>query len=95
MPQGVKFFHAILNKWTYDQDPKLALLYPKAFDELRDEIQQDGQKVLLDLIQKFLIDNTHKATVQLFPSTSMADVYAQVRSLCRLCVVVQLWTTNL
>mmetsp|Transcript_84075 Transcript_84075/g.126032 ORF Transcript_84075/g.126032 Transcript_84075/m.126032 type:complete len:1105 (+) Transcript_84075:100-3414(+) len=76
VPQGVKAFRSVLKKWNYDQDPKLALLYAKELDRLRDDIESNGQSVLLDLIQRHLIDNTHKTTVQLFPSTNLAMVYA-------------------
>ena len=78
-PRGIKYFNMVLNKWTYDQDPKLPLLYSKAFDDVRKDLEENGQSILLDLIQRYMMDNGHKVTVQMFPSTTVASVYENVR----------------
>jgi len=72
MPRGVATFQSILGKWNYDQDPKLPLLYSKAFAALKEEIETDGQDFLLELITKRLLDNRHNVVVELYPSTQVA-----------------------
>lgn len=79
MPLGVSTFHQVLTKWNYDLDPKLALFYPQAFAELKEEINTKGQEFILELITKKLLDNNHKITVELFPSTKVAENHAAVR----------------
>jgi Zn-dependent M16 (insulinase) family peptidase len=78
MPLGVATFHAVLSKWNYDADPKTPLYYPKAFADLKEEINKDGQDFILLLITKRLLENNHKITVELFPSTTVAQNHVNV-----------------
>jgi len=87
VPRGVKYYQMILNKWNYDLDPKQPLLYVKAFEDLRTEIEEDGgtfnQARLLDVIKRYMIDNSHKTTVRMVPSPTLAIQYSNVSNAAR------------
>jgi Zn-dependent M16 (insulinase) family peptidase len=84
-PLGVKHFKAILNKWTYDFDAKLPLLYSKVFAQLKEEIEKDGQGFILQLITKSLVDNNHQTQVEMFPSVKLAKSWEKVSLTNGLC----------
>jgi hypothetical protein len=75
-------FQKVLAHWTYDRDPKQALFYSRAFADLKKEIENDGQEFILELLTKRVVDNQHKLTVELFPSTDEANTFARVRKMC-------------
>lgn len=74
-PQGVHMFQKVLSKWTYDQDPRLALSYNDEFYKLREELEDpaiiEGKEFILELITKGLIDNTARSVATLYPSENM------------------------
>jgi Zn-dependent M16 (insulinase) family peptidase len=84
-PLGVKHFRAIINKWTYDFDAKLPLLYSKVFSQLKEGIEKDGQGFILELMTKFLVDNNHKTEVEMFPSVNLAIEWENVSLTNGLC----------
>jgi len=67
-PRGLSLFFRTLSTWLYDHDPLLFLAYTAPLAALKTRIQQDDaywQK----LIQRYLLDNTHRTTVTLEPDT--------------------------
>ena len=47
MPQGAKLFHDVLPYWNYDRDPKFPFRYPKALQELKEELLSDDEDLSL------------------------------------------------
>ena len=81
MPQGVVAFNKAIKKWNYDVNPNRAFMYGDAVQKLREEIDLHGEKFLLEVMTKMLIDNQHSTSVELYPSTNIAKVYVQVSNI--------------
>lgn len=69
-PRGVLLFRQALTHWNYNKEPKDTLAWSAGWKELQDDISKNGDKFLIALIQKQLVQNTHKVHVQLSPSTT-------------------------
>lgn len=74
-PLGVKMFKDVLTTWTYDEDPRKPLSYSKVFADLKKEIEENGQGVLLQLITKHMVDSQYELATELIPSTNLLSVY--------------------
>ena len=84
MPQGANMFKKVLSKWNYDLDPRLALSWYTDFVQLKADLEDpdntESNEFLLELVTKYLLDNTAKSSVVLYPSTSMQTDARNVRS---------------
>ncbi len=68
-PRGIAFGLDILDDWLYDDDHAfLALDEGKYFDALKEKV---GTEYFTSLIQRFLLDNCHKAVVTLTPEPGL------------------------
>jgi hypothetical protein len=79
MPTGPAIWKKVVNKYTYDQDPRLALNNAVHFTQLKEELANKGAGILYDLISKRLINSHDKLSLEMSPSTEMGDLYAKVR----------------
>lgn len=79
-PRGVHMFKSVLPVWNYGLDPKRALTLAKSFDELKLELEEDGQGLLIQLLTAHIIDNPHRLVTEMYPSTALASTFAEVRN---------------
>merc|ERR1712038_281967 len=70
-PKGLSFMLGAMSKWIYDGSPTDALRFEAPLAELKAMIAQDGSKVFTDFIQEYLLDNTHRVTVEMVPSSTL------------------------
>ena len=71
-------WHKIVDKWTYDRDPRLALNDMGHFNQLKEELTK-GTKFIKDLITKHLVNNHQTVVINMIPSTTISADQAQVR----------------
>jgi len=70
-PKGLSFMLGAMSKWLYDESPTEALKFEKPLAELKAKIAESGSQVFQDLIKDFIINNTHRTTVELVPSKTL------------------------
>ncbi|WVZ09712.1 hypothetical protein V8G54_014242 [Vigna mungo] len=62
-----------LGKWIYDMNPFEPLKYEKPLEDLKSRISKEGSKsVFSPLIEKFILNNPHKVTVEMQPDPEKA-----------------------
>lgn len=66
VPRGVALFHKILSHWSYMREPQVSLEFGAGLDALRQELDKNGDKMLVDMIQTMLVKNMHRVDVSLF-----------------------------
>lgn len=72
-PLGISVFLEILTKWNYDQNPFLALEYEAALNDLKREIERNGSKYFLNMVEKFFLTNNHRVHMELRPSATLQE----------------------
>ncbi|KAL3782823.1 hypothetical protein ACHAW5_000095 [Stephanodiscus triporus] len=72
-PKGLSLMLGSMSKWVYDRDPTEALKFEEPLAELKASIAGDGSKVFQDMIREFLLENTHRTTVEMYPSKSLEE----------------------
>merc|ERR1740139_1314637 len=72
-PKGLSFMLGAMSKWIYGGDPTEALKFEQPLAELKASIAASGSKVFQELIQKLLIENNHRVTIEMVPSKTMED----------------------
>lgn len=70
-PRGLVMMLKMLTDWLYDRDPFVPLRFEDSFVALRAKLAADD-RYLENLIQRHLIDNTHRTTVVLAPDAGLA-----------------------
>jgi Zn-dependent M16 (insulinase) family peptidase len=85
MPTGPAIWKKVVNKYTYDQDPRLALSTAAHFTQLKDELANKGAGILYDLISKRLINSHDKLSLEMYPNPDMGEFYSKVRKLLQNC----------
>jgi presequence protease len=76
-PRYLSFMLAANSKWVYDESPLLGLKFEKPLAELKSTIAATGFKVFSDMVREFLVQNTHRTTVELVPSKTMEEELLQ------------------
>jgi Zn-dependent M16 (insulinase) family peptidase len=71
-----------MSKWIYDRDPTEALKFEEPLAELKASIAAGGSRVFKEMIREFLLENSHRTTVEMFPSKSLEEEQLMV-SHCR------------
>lgn len=66
-----------LSTWNYDQDPRAALQYETALRDLKTTIAESGSDFFVSLIQNNLLQNNHRAILELFPSSTLEGEQAE------------------
>ncbi|KAL7574785.1 hypothetical protein ACA910_010630 [Epithemia clementina (nom. ined.)] len=72
-PKGLMFMLGSMSKWLYGDSPTDSLKFEEPLKQLKDEIAITGSKIFQDAVQRFLVDNTHRTTVELAPSPSLEE----------------------
>mmetsp|Transcript_15257 Transcript_15257/g.43028 ORF Transcript_15257/g.43028 Transcript_15257/m.43028 type:complete len:1144 (+) Transcript_15257:332-3763(+) len=75
IPRGADIFKNLMTNWNYDREPLAALDVKNHMKLLRQEVSRNGQQYFLDLMTLHLMDNQHKITLQMYPSTQVAQIH--------------------
>ncbi|XP_014520661.1 presequence protease 1, chloroplastic/mitochondrial [Vigna radiata var. radiata] len=72
-PRGLSLMLQSMGKWIYDMNPFEPLKYEKPLEGLKSRISKEGSKsVFSPLIEKFILNNPHKVTVEMQPDPEKA-----------------------
>lgn len=73
-PRGLSLMLRSIGKWIYDMDPFEPLKYEKPLQALKARIAAEGSKAVFSpLIPKFILNNTHRVTVEMQPDPDKAS----------------------
>jgi len=72
-PKGLSLMLGSMQQWIYDRNPTEALKFEEPLAELKDSIAKDGSKIFQDMIKDFLLENSHRTTVEMFPSKTLEE----------------------
>lgn len=72
-PKYLSFMLGANSKWIYDESPMEGLKFEKPLAELKATLAESGSKVFTDMLKEFLVQNTHRTTVELAPSKTMEE----------------------
>jgi len=72
-PKGLSMMLGSMREWVYDRDPTDALKFEEPLADLKASIAKDGSKVFTDMVRETLLENTHKTTVEMYPSKTMEE----------------------
>ncbi|XP_038990111.1 presequence protease 1, chloroplastic/mitochondrial-like isoform X4 [Phoenix dactylifera] len=73
-PRGLSLMLRSIGKWIYDMDPFEPLRYEKRLQSLKARIAEEGSKAVFSpLIEKFILNNPHRVTVELQPDPDKAS----------------------
>ena len=73
-PKGLAFAISTLSSWLYDGDPADALKVDELFSELREKVSTGYYE---SLIQEYILNSSHHATVLLKPSNTLGQKKAE------------------
>ena len=73
MPKGLMFMLGSMSKWLYEDSPTEPLKFEEPLRHLKDELASSGSKIFQDAIQRYLVDNTHRSTIELAPSPTLEE----------------------
>ncbi|KAH6825949.1 presequence protease 1 [Perilla frutescens var. hirtella] len=73
-PRGLALMLRSIGKWIYDMDPFVPLKYQEPLQALKVRIAQEGSKaVFAPLIEKFILNNPHRVTIEMQPDPEKAS----------------------
>ncbi|XP_050211088.1 presequence protease 1, chloroplastic/mitochondrial-like [Mercurialis annua] len=73
-PRGLSLMLRSMGKWIYDKDPFEPLKYEKPLMDLKARIAKEGAKAVFSpLIEKFILQNPHRVTVEMRPDPEKAS----------------------
>uniref|UniRef100_A0A2N9HZQ4 Peptidase M16C associated domain-containing protein n=1 Tax=Fagus sylvatica TaxID=28930 RepID=A0A2N9HZQ4_FAGSY len=73
-PRGLSLMLRSIGKWIYDMDPFEPLKYEKPLMALKARIAEEGSKAVFSpLIEKFILNNPHRVTVEMQPDPNKAS----------------------
>jgi len=79
---GIDILTTIFDQWNYDLHPIEALAFDIALQELKSIIQDSGSGIFQNLIRDYLLNNSHRAIVDLYPSPTIeAEQLAQKKQM--------------
>jgi len=70
-PKGLSFMLGAMSHWLYDKSPTDGLKFEEPLAQLKASIAESGSKVFQDMIKKFLVENTHRSTIEMVPSKTL------------------------
>lgn len=70
-PRGLALMYAAVNAWVYDKDPVENLKWQEDLGHFKERIAS-GEDVFGPLISKYLLENSHKVTLEMQPDTNLA-----------------------
>ena len=79
---GIDILTTIFDQWNYDTHPIEALAFDAALQELKRIVHDSGSGIFQNLIREYLLNNSHRAIVDLYPSPTMeAEQLAQEKQM--------------
>ncbi|KAK9691159.1 hypothetical protein RND81_09G179900 [Saponaria officinalis] len=73
-PRGLSLMLRSIGKWIYDKDPFEPLRWEEPLMKLKTRISQEGSKAVFSpLIEKYILNNPHRVTVEMQPDPEKAD----------------------
>lgn len=76
-PKGLSMLFRLSTNWILDADPFEALKFEDAISKLRARLDK-GEPVFQKVLQKYIVDNSHRATVTLKPDPEFAKTEIEV-----------------
>ena len=67
-----------MSKWLYDESPTQGLKFEKPLAELKAKIADSGSQVFQDMVKKYLVDNSHRSTIEMAPSKTLESEIVKV-----------------
>lgn len=74
-----------MSKWLYDESPTESLKFEKPLAELKARIAESGSQVFQDMVKEYLVENSHRATIDMSPSKTMESEVLKVRFVYAYC----------
>ncbi|RYQ90142.1 hypothetical protein Ahy_B09g096399 isoform E [Arachis hypogaea] len=72
-PRGLSLMLRSIGKWIYDMNPFEPLKYEKPLQDLKSRLAKEGSKAVFSpLIEKFILNNPHRVTVEMQPDPEKA-----------------------
>ncbi|KAL3515262.1 hypothetical protein ACH5RR_022164 [Cinchona calisaya] len=73
-PRGLALMLRAIGKWIYEMDPFEPLRYQRPLMNLKARIAEEGSKAVFSpLIEKFILSNPHRVTVEMQPDPAKAS----------------------
>jgi Zn-dependent M16 (insulinase) family peptidase len=60
-----------MTKWLYDESPTEGMKFEAPLAALKAKIDESGSQVFQDMIKQYLIENTHRSTIEMVPSKTL------------------------
>eukprot|EP00978_Attheya_sp_CCMP212_P002284 scaffold4708_cov55-Attheya_sp.AAC.1 len=87
-PKGLSFMLGSMSKWLYDESPTSGLKFEEPLAQLKATIAESGSKIFQDMINEYLVNNTHRSIIEMVPSKTLEaeelqdekDRLAQIKS---------------
>lgn len=76
-PKAISVLLTVFDKWNYDSDPRLALMFDDALRDLKVEIAKSGSLYFVELIKSFFHENLHRAIAKLEPKAEVEQTFAK------------------
>merc|ERR1711966_370958 len=70
-PKGLSFMLGAMTKWLYDESPTESLKFEEPLAELKATIAESGSQVFQDMVKQYLVENSHRATIDMTPSKTL------------------------
>jgi hypothetical protein len=77
-PKGLSFMLGAMSSWLYDDSPTESLKFEEPLAQLKAKIEESGSEIFQDLIKKYLVENTHRSTIELKPSKTLESEELEV-----------------
>ena len=72
-PKGLALMLGSMQQWIYDRNPTEALKFEAPLAELKESIAKDGSMVFQEMIKNFLLENSHRTTIEMYPPKSLEE----------------------
>lgn len=72
-PKGLSFMLGAMSKWIYDGEATDALKFEEPLAELKEKIAASGSEVFRSFIKDYLVENTHRVTIEMVPSKTLEE----------------------
>ena len=70
-PKGLSLMLGSMKEWIYDRSPTEGLKFEEPLAALKESIAKDGSKVFSDMVREFILENTHRTTIEMYPSKTL------------------------
>ncbi len=70
-PKGLSFMLGAMSKWIYDGSATAGIKFEVPLAELKASIKESGSKIFIDFMKKYIVENTHRVTIEMKPSKTL------------------------